>query len=141
MMNSGNHLTPYITAKNTNGTGSLFSQRPNQIGNPNLPSDERTNSRFFNIAAFSLPPAGAFGNAARGSIVGPAFFNVNASFGRRMHFGKEGRYQFELRLDVQNLLNTANFSNVVTVVDATDAGLITGAKPMRSMDILLRLHF
>jgi hypothetical protein len=141
LLNSGNHLTPYITAQNTNGVGPLFSQRPDQIGNPNLPASQQTNSHFFNVSAFSLPPIGSFGDASRGSIVGPAFFNVNAAFGRRMHFGPDGRDQFEMRLEVQNLANTANFSNVITVVDATDAGVVTGAKPMRSMDILLRLHF
>jgi hypothetical protein len=141
LLNSGNHLTPYITAQNTNGVGPLFSQRPDQIGNPNLPAAQQTNNHFFNVAAFSLPPIGSFGDASRGSIVGPALFNVNAAFGRRMHFGPDGRYQFEFRWEVQNLANTANFSNVITVVDATDAGVVTGAKPMRSMDILLRLHF
>ncbi|MBV8808147.1 MAG: hypothetical protein JO033_05685 [Acidobacteriaceae bacterium] len=141
LLTSGDHLTPYITAQNTNGVGPLFSQRPDQIGDPNLPADQRTNNRFFNVSAFALPPIGMFGNAARGTIVGPGFFNVNAMFGRRMHFGRDGRYLFELRWEVQNLTNTANFSNVTTVVDATDAGVVTGTKPMRSMDILLRLRF
>jgi trimeric autotransporter adhesin len=141
LMNSGVHLTPFITAQNTNGIGPLFSQRPDQTGNPNLPVDQRTNNRFFNVSAFSLPVADSFGNAARGTIVGPGLFNVNASFGRRMHFGRDERYQFELRWEAQNLTNAANFSNVITVVDAIDAGLVTGAKSMRSMDILVRVRF
>lgn len=141
LFNSGEHLTPYITAQNTNGVGPLFSQRPDQIGNPNLPAGQRTNNRFFNVGAFALSSANNFGNAARGTIVGPPFFNVNTSLGRRMRFGKDDQYTFELRWEVQNLTNAANFSNLITVVDATDAGVVTGAKPMRSMDILLRLRF
>lgn len=141
LLNTGNHLTPYITAQNTNGVGPLFSQRPDQVGDPNLPANGRTNSRFFNVSAFVLPPNGSFGNAARGTIVGPGLFTVNASVGRRMRFGRDDRYQFELRWEVQNLTNAANFSNVATVVDATDAGVVTGTRPMRSMDILLRLRF
>jgi hypothetical protein len=39
------------------------------------------------------------------------------------------------------LTNTANFSNVVTVIDADDAGVVTGVRAMRSMDIFLRLRF
>jgi hypothetical protein len=58
-----------------------------------------------------------------------------------MHFGPDGRFQFEIRWEVQNVTNTANYSNVVTVIDATDAGVVTGAKAMRAMDILLRLRF
>jgi trimeric autotransporter adhesin len=141
LYNSGNHLTPYITAQNTNGVGPLFSQRPDQIGDPNLPAGQRTNGHFFNVSAFALPPIGSFGNAARGSIVGPQSLALNAALGRRMHFGPDGRYQFEIRWEVQNVTNTANFSNVVTVIDAEDAGVVTGAKSMRSMDILLRLRF
>jgi trimeric autotransporter adhesin len=141
LLSGGNHLTPFITAKNTNGVGPLFSQRPDEIGNPNLPAVQQTSKHFFNVSAFSLPQSGNFGNAPRGSIVGPSFFTVNAAFGRRMHFGRDERYTFEFRWEVQNLTNTTNFSNLITVVDAADAGALTGAKPMRSMDILLRLHF
>jgi hypothetical protein len=138
---SGNHLTPYITAQGTDGVGPLFSQRPNEIGNPNLPASQRTITQFFNVSAFQLPAVGQFGDASRGSIVGPSTFNVNMAIERRMHFGPDGKYTFELRWETQNFTNTTNFSNVTTVVDATDAGLVTGAKAMRTMDILLRLHF
>jgi hypothetical protein len=140
-LSSGNHLTAYITAQNTNGVGPLFSQRPDQIGDPNLPASQQTNFRFFNPSAFSLPAVGNFGNAPRGSIVGPGFFSVNFSLGRRMHFGQDAKDTLEIRWEVQNLLNSANFSNLITVVDATDVGVVTGAKPMRTMDLFLRVHF
>jgi hypothetical protein len=58
-----------------------------------------------------------------------------------MHFGRDERYLFELRWEAQNVTNAANYSNVGTVVDATDAGFVRSAKPMRSMDILVRLRF
>ena len=138
---SGNHLTAHITAQNTNGVGPLLSQRPDQIGDPNLPAGQRSITQFFNTSAFSLPPIGQFGNAPRGSIVGPSTFNVNMAIQRRMHFGPDGKYTFEFRWESQNFTNSPNFANVITVVDATDAGLVTGAKAMRTMDFLLRLHF
>jgi trimeric autotransporter adhesin len=138
---SGNHLTPYITAQNTSGIGPLFSQRPDIIGNPNLPSSQQTINRFFNVSAFALPAVGHFGNASRGSIVGPSYFNVNLAIERRMHFGPDGKYMFEFRWETQNLTNAVTFDNVITVVDASDAGLVTGAKGMRTMDLFLRLHF
>jgi hypothetical protein len=138
---SGNHLTPYISASNTNSVGPLLSQRPDQIGDPNLPSSQSTTGRFFNVNAFALPATGTFGNAARGTIVGPSFLNLNMAIERRMHFGPDGKYTVQIRWETQNLTNTVNFSNVITVVDATDAGLVTGPKPMRSMDLLMRVHF
>lgn len=138
---SGTHLTPYVTGQNANGVGPLSSQRPDIIGDPNLPVSQQTVTRFFNPAAFVLPPVGQFGDAPRGSIVGPAMFNVNLALNRRMHFGPDDKYTFEVRWETQNFTNTANFSNVVTIVNAKDAGLVTSAKPMRTMDILMRLHF
>jgi len=138
---SGNHLTPYISASNTNSVGPLLSQRPDQIGDPNLASSQSTTGRFFNVNAFALPATGTFGNAARGTIVGPSLLNVNLAIERRMHFGPDGKYTVQIRWETQNLTNTVNFSNVITVVDATDAGLVTGPKPMRSMDLLMRVHF
>jgi hypothetical protein len=140
-MNSGVHLTPYVSALNTSGGGPVGSQRPDQAGDPNLPPDQRTTGHFFNVSAFTLPAPDQFGNAARGTIVGPGFLNVNAAFGRRMHFGRDDHYVLELRWEAQNLTNTANLSNVVTVVDSTKAGFVTSTKPMRSMDILVRLRF
>jgi trimeric autotransporter adhesin len=138
---SGNHLTPYISASFTNSVGPLLSQRPDQIGDPNLPASQRTTGQFFNVGAFALPATGKFGDAARGTIVGPSSFNVNLAIERRMHFGPDGKYTFQLRWETQNLTNAVNFSNVITVVDASDAGLVTGPKPMRSMDLLMRVHF
>jgi hypothetical protein len=111
------------------------------IGNPNLPASQQTTTNFFNVAAFALPAVGQFGNASRGSIVGPPSFNVNVAIERRMHFGPDGKYTFEFRWEAQNFTNASNFSNVITVVDASDAALVTGAKPMRTMDLFLRLHF
>jgi hypothetical protein len=138
---SGSHLTPYISASFTNSVGPLLSQRPDQIGDPNLPASQRTNTQFFNVGAFALPAAGTFGNAPRGTIVGPSTFNVNLAIERRMHFGPDGKYTVQLRWETQNLTNAVNFSNVITVIDANDAGLVTGPKPMRSMDLLMRVHF
>ncbi|MBZ5641252.1 MAG: TonB-dependent receptor [Acidobacteriia bacterium] len=139
--NTGSHLTPYISASFTNSVGPLLSQRPDRIGDPNLPSGQQTTTQFFNVKAFQLPATGTFGNAARGTIVGPSTFNVNLALERRMHFGPDGKYTFQLRWETQNLTNSPNFSNVITVVDAVDAGLLTGPKSMRSMDILMRVHF
>jgi trimeric autotransporter adhesin len=138
---SGNHLTPYISASNTNSVGPLLSQRPDRVGDPNLPAGQHTTTQFFNVNAFALPATGTFGNAARGTIVGPSSFNVNLAIERRMHFGPDGKYTFQLRWETQNLTNAVNFANVITVVDAVDAGLVTGPKSMRSMDLLMRLHF
>jgi hypothetical protein len=46
-------------------------QRPDALGDPNLPGGERTPDRWFDTGAFALPAAFGFGTARRNSVVGP----------------------------------------------------------------------
>lgn len=138
-ISSGLHFTPLLSGANANGTGAFYSQRPDIVGDPVL--SQSSPFLFFNTAAFALPAAGQFGNAPRGSIVGPGFINVNASLGRTFHFGPEGRDRMELRWEVQNVLNMVNYSGLSTVLGSADFGRVKGARPMRSMDVLMRVHF
>jgi hypothetical protein len=138
-ISSGLHYTPLLSGAFANGAGALYSQRPDIVANP-ISSNSSAFS-FFNTNAFAVPAAGQFGNAARGSIVGPGFINVDASLGRTFHFGSEGRNRMELRLEVQNVLNMVNYSGLSTVLGSADFGRVKGARPMRSMDVLMRVHF
>jgi hypothetical protein len=47
----------------------------------------------------------------------------------------------ELRWEVQNVLNMANYLGLSTVLGSADFGRVKGARPMRSMDVLMRVHF
>jgi Carboxypeptidase regulatory-like domain len=123
------------------GTGGNFSERADQVGNPNLPSDQRTPLHFFNTTAFALPPTGRFGDAARNTIIGPGTFNLNWALGRSFRFGKDGQYRGEMRWEVQNLANTPNFTGLSTVVNSATYGRVLGAKSMRTMDLSLRMNF
>jgi trimeric autotransporter adhesin len=138
-ISSGLHFTPLLSGAFANGTGALYSQRPDIVGNPVL--SQPSPYLFFNTAAFALPGPGQFGDARRGSIVGPGFINVNASLGRTFHFGSEGRNRMEFRWEVQNVLNMVNYSGLSTVLGSADFGRVKGARPMRSMDVLMRVHF
>ena len=95
---------------------------------------------FFNLAAFTAPPPGEFGNAGRNTIPGPSLVSVNAAFGRSFQFG-ESRRRLELRLEANNVLNQVNYSNINTVVNATNYGLPISAASMRSMTAVLRFRF
>jgi hypothetical protein len=138
-VSSGLHFTPLLSGALVNGTGALYSQRPDIVADP-VASDP-TRFLFFNTAAFAVPASGQFGDAPRGSIVGPGFINVNAALGRTFHFGSEGKDRMELRWEVQNVLNTANYSGLSTVLGSADFGRVKGARPMRGMDVLMRVHF
>lgn len=138
-ISSGLHFTPLLSGVYTNGTGALYSQRPDMVGNPAV--SQPGPYLFFNTSAFALPASGQFGDAHRGSIVGPGFINVDASLGRTFHFGNEGKDRMELRWEVQNVLNMVNYSGLSTVFGSADFGRVKGARPMRSMDMLMRVHF
>ena len=95
---------------------------------------------FFNLAAFTAPPPGEFGDAGRNTIPGPGLVTLNAAFGRSFQFG-ETRRRLELRLEGNNLFNYVNFSNINTVVNATNYGLPISAAPMRTVQVVVRFRF
>ena len=129
------------SAANSSGTGTTFSGRADQIGDPNLPSGQRTPLHFFNTAAFALPPPGQFGDAARNSIPGPGVVQFNMALAKAMQFGKDGQRRLDARLETQNLFNHPNFLGLNTVVNSTTFGRVQSAKSMRQLDLSLRWRF
>jgi len=89
----------------------VASDRPDLIGNPNLPRGERTPNRFFNTSAFARVPARAnrFGNAGRNIVTGPGYNNTDVSLFKRIAVRE--RANIELRWEVFNVFNTPNFEN------------------------------
>ncbi len=89
----------------------VASDRPDLIGNPNLPRGERTPNRFFNTSAFARVPArtNRFGNAGRNIVTGPGYNNTDVSLFKRIAIRE--RANIELRWEVFNVFNTPNFEN------------------------------
>jgi hypothetical protein len=116
-------------------TGGIGSGRAEATG-----QDLGSSAGFFNLTAFTLPPPGAFGDAGRNTIPGPNLLSLNAAFGRSFQFG-ESRRRLELRLEANNVLNQVNYSNVNTVVNATNYGLPISAGSMRTLSAVLRFRF
>jgi hypothetical protein len=143
LISTGTPFTALLkgSAADNTGTGSNFSTRPDQIGNPNLPSDQRTLLHFFNTAAFALPPALQYGDAGRNTITGPGTFLIDFSLIKKFRFGEGGRVHTDVRWDVQNLTNTPNFVGLHEFVASDLFGRVRSAKPMRNMDLMLRVSF
>lgn len=125
---------------NTGGGGS-FSTRPDQICNPNLPSNERTPFVFFNTACFVAAPAGAFGNAPRNSIEGPGSFTWNVQMAKWFPFGKDQTHRVDIRWEITNLTNTPHFTGLSTVVGSSTFGRVTAVTGNRTMDVVMRVNF
>ena len=86
--------------------------RPNLVGNPNLPSDQRGPDMWFNTEAFvantdadgNLLP----GNAGRNILRGPRYTNVDLGVMKFFNFTERVRLQF--RAEFFNLSNTPHFA-------------------------------
>jgi hypothetical protein len=75
---SGQFLTPLWTGPDPTGTAFTTSRtpanvtiRPDHLRDANLPADERSVNRWFDLGAFSAPQPGNCGTAVKGTIMGP----------------------------------------------------------------------
>ncbi len=130
---SGQAFTPYLSYDPTN-TGS-GGPRPDQVGDPYNFSNSPCGSKqsincWYNPAAFALPPlapgqlvATTWGDATRGSLRGPAFYDTDFSVFKDFKFN-ESR-QLEFRGEIFNLFNTPQFALPNNLVDTPNAGQIT----------------
>lgn len=134
---SGTPLTARVLGNlaDSSGTGAVGAGRADSTG---LPVNGGT-GEFFNLAAFTIPPSGRFGDAGRNTIPGPAIFSLNAGFGRSFTLGERRRVEF--RFDSTNVLNHPNITGIGTVVNSLTYGLPLTAGAMRTMQGTLRFRF
>jgi hypothetical protein len=96
---------------------------------------------YFNLAAFTTPASGSFGDAARDTIPGLPVISLNGALNRAWRFGDIGRRQLQLRLSANNMLNHVQITGFGTTVNSNNYGLATGASSTRSVTLLLRFNF
>jgi hypothetical protein len=135
---SGPPFTVLTTANTTNAfpSGPL---RPNLVGNPGLPSDQRTLSRWFNTAAFVNPANFSFGNAPRSVLRGPGLATLDTTIEKNIPL--RGNVKFDMRVSAYNVLNRANFNLPGLTLGAADFGVISSARPARTVELGARLSF
>lgn len=110
-----------------------------------------TQQQWFDPTAFVLPPRGAFGNVPRNALEGPSLRTVDASLTKNVTGGVLGSNRLQLRFEVFNVLNRANFDLPVRSVYAGvraderplgTAGLITNTvTPGRQAQIGVKFLF
>ncbi|MEQ1575523.1 MAG: hypothetical protein ABL993_14885, partial [Vicinamibacterales bacterium] len=114
-------------------------QRPDQLGDPNLPAGERTPARWFDTSAFVLPAAFTFGDAPRNSVIGPGYANLDLAVSKTLRLA--GSSSLELRWETFNLLNKANFDVPNRTFGTPNFGRVFSAKGPREMQFGARLAF
>jgi hypothetical protein len=106
-------------------TAPLVTIRPDHLRDANLPEDQRNIYRWFDTGAFSAPPVGRFGTAAKGVIKGPNVNVWHAGFFKNFTFSERFRMRYEAT--ATNFFNHPNYSNPSTVINAAaGAGVISG---------------
>ncbi|MEP7271971.1 MAG: TonB-dependent receptor, partial [Acidobacteriota bacterium] len=129
--------------------------RPNLVGNPILPKDERTIDRYFNAEAIRLPSVTSpFGNAGRNIGRGPSFYQLDLGLQKSFalpFINETSRVEF--RAEFFNALNKTNFGNpsgtaTGLVFDANGRVTATGgfgqtrsAFPARQVQFALKVSF
>jgi hypothetical protein len=135
---SGPPFTVVTTANTTNAfpAGSL---RPNVVGEAELPSDQRSLSRWFNTAAFVNPAQFTFGNSPRSVLRGPDLIQTDLTLEKTI--GWFGETRLDVRVEAYNLLNRTNFNIPGFTLGAADFGVISSARPPRTVQLGARFHF
>jgi hypothetical protein len=124
---------------NFNAFAGFGTQRPNLVGDPELPSDERRPSRWFNTAAFAIAPQFTLGSASRNPVRGPSYRNVDLAISRRLPLA--GTSALELRAELFNLLNTPPLGNPNGVAGTAAFGTITTAGDPRVIQLAVKYLF
>jgi hypothetical protein len=119
-------LKPGVTAANL------------QISHPNTAS---MINQYFNTAAFvplSQIPVGTYGNAARGLVYGPSYYDSDVAVLRYIPVGTE-RIKAQLRGEFFNVFNHPNFDNPTSPLSSNTFGRILAAEPGRVAQLALKL--
>jgi len=103
LLQSGMPVT-VTQATNFNAFAGFTIQRPTIVGDPTLPSDQRTTARYFNTSAFATTPQFAIGTASRNPVRGPAYRNLDLALVK--HTKLSERTSLEFRAEVFDLTNT-----------------------------------
>jgi Carboxypeptidase regulatory-like domain/TonB dependent receptor-like, beta-barrel len=123
------------------------SQRPNVVSGQSLYPVNQTPSDWLNLAAFSTPASGTWGNAGRNLIRAPGHWQIDMALEKRIQVWE--RLAFTFRAEAFNVFNVTQYGNPGVSVSSSTYGLInsafstspTGSGTPREIELSLRLDF
>lgn len=136
---SGNPFT-IATGTDRSNTGVTY-QRANYTGkgSGNLPSSQRSVTRWFDTSAFTLAPIGTFGNVGRNTVIGPGTSNFDLSLLKIIDVTE--RTKVEFRTEFFNAFNKAQFNLPVSDPANLAFGQILSVRPAREIQFGLKLTY
>jgi hypothetical protein len=114
------------------------SQRPDQLRDSALAASQRTPERWFDTLAFAMPAQFTFGNARRNSVIGPGFASLDVAIAK---VSRIAGHELEVRWEVFNALNRANFDLPNRIFGTANFGRIFSAKNPREMQLGIKFRF
>ena len=118
--------------------GSGPAQRPDVTCDPNV-GGAQTTQQWFNTSCFALPAQFTFGNSGRNTVLAPGHANVDAALQKNVTLPIRAR--IELRWEIFNLLNRANFDVPNRTALTSNFGRIFSAGPARQMQFGVKFVF
>ncbi len=115
-----------ITRSNASvpGNDAVGSQRPNYVSGVSLtPPGGSTPQDWINIAAFSTPAAGTFGNLGRNDFRAPGISDLDLALAKEVSFTE--RIKLRLRADLFNVVNRAQYGAPNANISVSNFGAIT----------------
>jgi hypothetical protein len=118
---------------NNNAFAGFGTQRPNLVGDPTLPADERSVGRWFNTSAFAAASQFTIGTSSRNPVRGPGYRNLDIALMRHvpLRVGK----MLEVRAEIFNATNIPPLAAPNTTVGAAAFGTITSAGDPRVVQL------
>src|SRR5713101_3647236 len=139
---NGVHIDPAGLGLADFGSQSLFSARPDQLGDANAHA-AHTVGQWFDASLFADPPVNGIrpGNARRGSILGPGAWRWDASLFKNTAISERVNVQF--RAEATNVLNHTNFDQIGTLFlfDPIHFGQVVSARDPRTIQLGLKVVF
>jgi hypothetical protein len=116
--------------------------RPNLLGDPLTPSDQRTITNYLNPATVEIPTdrTQPFGNAPRNAARAPSFYQFDLGLHKSFALGSQDR-RLEARVEAFNLFNKTNFGSPDGNRSSTTFGRISTTYPARQIQLGVKLYF
>jgi len=134
---TGTPMTFTYSTASLNAPGN--NQRANVNATPSVLGNVGPGVKWFDTSVFSFPAANTFGNAARNTLSGPGYVNLDLSLIKRFQFTE--RWRMELRAETFNFTNTPHFNNPSSALDSTQFGEVRSAFGERQVQLGLKLIF
>lgn len=118
--------------------------RPNLLGDPMAPSDQRNIDNYFNKANVTIPVdplnPNPFGNAGRNTVRSFAIYQADLGLHKEFPLWKESK-KLEFRTEFFNLFNKTNFQAPNSTASSSSFGTIRSAFPARVIQMALKFVF